>query len=134
LLAIFRDCEEGFDPAPTELMTAGEPTSTETIPISRPRAAAAMEKTVEELIEYFGVVVKPVDMTGARNERLMVTPIQVFNFDPSGMGNDISAGYAKPWYNHDGPNSKAHRFLEAAFRPAHEIDRWVRKSVWGQRP
>src|SRR5262245_6980036 len=69
---------------------------------------------------------------------VMVTPIQVFNFDPSGIGDDISAGYAagyaEPWYSHDGPNSKAHKFLEAAFRPAHEVDRWVRKSVWGQRP
>src|SRR5262249_47150385 len=68
---------------------------------------------------------------------VMVTPIQVFNFDPSGTGDDISAGYAagyaEPWYNHDGPSSKAHKFLEAAFRPAHEIDRRVRKSVWGQR-
>ena len=64
---------------------------------------------------------------------VMVTPIQVFNFDPSGMGNDNSAGYAEPWYLNEGPVSKAHRYLKSAFYPVHEIDRHVRPSVWGRR-
>jgi hypothetical protein len=64
---------------------------------------------------------------------LMVTPIQVFNFDPSGMGDDAPAGYAVPWYA-DSPESRAHELLKTAFSPAHEIDRLVRPSVWGRLP
>jgi len=66
---------------------------------------------------------------------LMVTPIQVFHFDPSGMGEPTSsAGYAEPWYLKEGPVSKAHGYLKTAFYPVHESDRHVRRSAWGRRP